>query len=244
MTDESKESPLFHFNCPKCNQSYEAPEDMADTPSDCQSCKNNFRIPRPPRGFYADISEPQLEQAELYGIQVPPGMFRGQLKELITQAQADYKNPPPREKWKQYYERQTKRRIREAQAEIAEIELNLDGPNLKPTTRKRLERELEKAKEKFNSVIERATERKEDMEDEKVEAESDVRERAAEDMWIRHEVYESEFARGGDWNEFYRKPTRQQFDAVYEWLDINRPGWTSIKDITDVINRMFPELRK
>jgi hypothetical protein len=57
-------------------------------------------------------------------------------------------------------------------------------------------------------------------------------------------LYESEFAGDGDWNEFYRKPTRKQFDTIYSWLDANRPGWTGIRDVADAIDRLFPELKR
>jgi len=90
------------FACSKCGQTYSAPEEMADQSLECHACHKPIQVPRPPRGYYATVTEPQLEQAELYGITVVPGMFHGQLKELIEKAQADTKNLPSQEKWDRY----------------------------------------------------------------------------------------------------------------------------------------------
>jgi hypothetical protein len=49
---------------------------------------------------------------------------------------------------------------------------------------------------------------------------------------------------GEDWAELYRKPSRRQFDAIYEWLDINSPGWDGISFVIDAIDSLFPELKR
>ncbi len=242
---DAPEEELVTFNCPHCSQMYEAPVEMADTRIDCQACHKSIQVPRPKRGYYAGVTEPQMEQAELYGIFVPPEMFRGQLKELIDKSQSDTKNLPSPESWEQYKQRQSERRIRDARAKVAEAERAIEeGSDLKAASQRRLQKELERAQDALDSALEGERDRRDWVADMKKIDEQNRRAEEADQKWIRRELYEEPFSRGGDWNSLYKKPSRSQYQAVYAWLDQNRPGWRSVGDVVDAIDVLFPELKK
>jgi DNA-directed RNA polymerase subunit RPC12/RpoP len=108
---------VIDFACPHCQQTYSAPEDMANHDIECHKCGKPLLIPRPPRGFYAAPSEAQLEDAEYYGIEVPEGIHRGQLKELISAAMTNPARQPSSEALERYQKRKHERHLRDADPE-------------------------------------------------------------------------------------------------------------------------------
>jgi predicted RNA-binding Zn-ribbon protein involved in translation (DUF1610 family) len=195
------------FSCPNCGQTYSAPEEMADQAIQCHKCHAPMRVPRPTRGYFAAPSEPQIEEAELYGIQVLDGMHRGQLKEEIAKAQSDRSQQPSAEAYGRFRQRKLQRQLRDADDKTRA--------------------ELLEEERQYQADLRR-----------------DAREDAREEAELRRALYEDEFARDGDWAEFYRKPTRQQYDQIYAWLDRNKPGWGLVADVAEAIDQLFPELKK
>jgi len=223
----------IRFGCPRCGQTYSAPEEMAGSTLNCQACNQPLQIPRPPMGFYATPSKSQLEDAFLSGVSVHDGMHRGELKAELARAYLDPSRTPPAERYEQQAQRRFARALEQTDGAIAEIEQELLSTGLTPARVKELNAALKEAKQDKEAILDEESERKHEIEREAIE-------NAREEAEFRRS-YEAEFARGGDWGEFYRKPTREQFDAVYAWLDQKRPGWSGIGDITDGIDRLFPE---
>ncbi len=85
----------FKIICPHCSQAQRVPQESAGKQVSCPSCGKPCDVPRPPRGYYADVTQNQVETAKSYGIVVEPGMFRGQLNNLIAKAQAEFQKNPP-----------------------------------------------------------------------------------------------------------------------------------------------------
>lgn len=246
MGENPQSSKSVKFDCPECKQHYEAPEDMADAPLECQACKATFKIPRPRQGYYADPSEPMLEEAELYNVQVIPGMFRGQLKEKIEQARNSGKYPTDQQ-YAHYYIRQSNRRIKNAQNEVDSVKSQLADPNLTPADKLALENDLDGALKKQDSVVKGEAENKAERKRFEREIERDRKQDEKEARQFDREYkrhLEDEFKGDGDWAEFYRKPSRLQFEAIYAYLDQNEPGWGGTSPIIKAIDRLFPELRK
>ena len=171
---------LLTFLCPFCNQKYEAPEEMADSVLDCQKCGKQTRLPRPPRGYYAAPSEPQLEEAELYGLDVRAGMHRGKMKDLLATASNDRTRTPSNAAYEHYHQRKIARQIREAEETIAEATAKLRSLDLAETEIDNLRRTLEEARSLRAEIVENEHDRKEDekrfaKEDAQLEADSQPR---------------------------------------------------------------------
>jgi predicted RNA-binding Zn-ribbon protein involved in translation (DUF1610 family) len=84
---------------------------------------------------------------------------------------------------------------------------------------------------------------KKEWEKEKIQS---IKEDIEEKLWELR-IDEDRFF-DSDWEEFYHHPNRKQFDAVYDWLNINKPGWNKSIDrfsnILCAIDKLFPNLRK
>lgn len=225
------------FECSHCGQHFAAPEQLANTKITCQGCQQEITIPRPKIGYYAAPSPSQLEDAELYKVAVTEGMHRGELSEELQKAMSDVARKPSAEEYETRERRRTERYIREADEEIQEIRTKLKAPVLSEQEVADLQQALKKAKAAKKRIIDSEKEAKR-------EEERFKREEIREEKEFRRMCYEREFNRGEDWSEFYRKPTRQQFDAIYDRLDTNKPGWSGFVEVVEAIDVLFPELRK
>ena len=224
------------FTCPQCGQTYAAPEQMAGNPLACQGCNESLHIPRPATGYYAAPTESELEEATLYRVSVREGMHRGELKAELARAHLDPSRTPTPAMYEQQAQTKFARALKEVDDEIEIIQRELSVTDLTPEKIKELRDALEWSLDGKQEILDEEKERKKELER---EARDDARE-AAESR----QFYESGFARGGDWSEFYRKPTRKQFDAVFSWLDQNKPGWVGFSALIDAVDFLFPELKK
>lgn len=113
-----KQKPVvIEFSCPHCQQTYSAPEDMANLDIECHKCGQTLKVPRPSKGYYAAPTEPQMEDAEYYGVEVPDGIHRGQLREMISAAMTNPARQPSSEALERYEKKKLERRLRDADPE-------------------------------------------------------------------------------------------------------------------------------
>ena len=150
-----KQKPVvIEFACPHCQQTYSAPENMANLDIECQKCGQALKVPRPPRGYYAAPTEPQLEDAEYYGVEVPDGIHRGQLKELISAAMTNPSRHPSAEALERHQKRKLERRLRDADSETRKELLKEAAEDARYREKeRRLEEEQAKEEEEFKYTL-------------------------------------------------------------------------------------------
>jgi len=228
------------FACESCGQTYAAPEELAGTSLNCHSCGVALKIPRPSRGYYAAPTQSELDQAELYGVPVSEGTHRGELKIALARAREDPHRRPSEDKLKAMYQKQAARRQDEEAQRIADLERRIAaaGASGEPIGELLIEHRRALEGREHRLALERQLAEA---------AEKERRREAREEARLRREYIEPEFGARGDYGEWYHKPTREQFDAIYGWLDTNRPGWSDRSgraEVASAIDLLFPELRR
>jgi len=188
-------------------------------------------------------------------VSVPEGTHRGALKEELSRA---YLDPTRTEALERQRQANFQSQLGQADQAIAAIEQELRAASFEPVSAAKLTESLQEARSQKQKLLDQEDQRKREDEQRVAQVAREAAEfRKFADAYYEAEtrrdkaelrafytVYEGEFKRGEDWSKFHRKPTRKQFDAVYDWLDANKPGWSGILDIIDTINLLFPELKR
>jgi hypothetical protein len=186
--------------------------------------------PLPQAAWRSDpVTEAQKNRLMLYGVEVRPGMSKGEASDIIDRMQSSGVKPD-KKNLAEYKERRDEAHLEDAADKTAHLIRRLKEPGLGCD-------ELELISNKIESLAEEVLH----ICDKRIGKLVKEGEKAAPLEEINRNL--SLFDDDRDWKEFYRKPTRKQVEQVLDEFD-KSGKFPSEVEFVQRLAQQFPELRK